>query len=42
MSFLISQTNRSDLEKQIHQISDKELCLSESEIKVLCEKVGKN
>jgi hypothetical protein len=42
MSYLISQANRNDLEKQINQISEKELCLSESEIKILCEKVGKN
>lgn len=39
MSFLISQANRCDLEKQIVQISEKEQSLTELEIKILCEKV---
>ena len=39
MSFLISQANRCDLDKQIIQISEKEQSLSEIEIKILCEKV---
>ena len=36
----MSQTNRSDIDKQIQQISEKEVCLSEGEIKILCEKVS--
>lgn len=39
MALLISQTNRNDLDKQIYQICEKEQCLTEAEIKLLCEKV---
>jgi hypothetical protein len=39
MSLIQSQTNRNDLDKQIAQISENELALTEIEVKVLCEKV---
>jgi hypothetical protein len=38
MSF--HQTHRSDLDKQISQLIEKEEILSEQEVKTLCEKVN--
>ena len=40
MSYITSQTSRSDIDKQIIQLTEKELILSENEIRVLCEKVN--
>jgi hypothetical protein len=39
MSYLNNQLHRSDLDKQISQLIEKEQMLSESELKILCEKV---
>lgn len=39
MSYLNNQLHRSDLDKQISQLIEKEQMLSENELKILCEKV---
>lgn len=39
MSYDYSLLERIDLEKHISQIMDKEVCMSENDIKNLCEKV---
>jgi hypothetical protein len=38
MSYINNQTSRLDVDKQINQLIEKEQILTESEIKILCEK----